>query len=343
MVSRMDEIAAGKCPWEILYLEGSYHRGITEISSELWLDGSIPAQLTAAKEAAREKLNAILTGDDAGIRDLVSTVKKLPQRSRTRAVRGLLTAEGAELKSARTRVPELAKLLGAPKTAEENRLSRGYLHILDKSWPQRIFIGKTITFGSWYQNNAQEKTPLEWCCIGKRGNAATLMSVKILCFRPWCKAQIHNISQDDFSEHRLRAWKNSDIREWLNTVFLNEAFTPDEQRYMPEMLQTDMAYDYKRHTQTITDRCQDRIFLPWEDDGLSNVLYYDETDRISRKMVSNPEATPYALAGSPGAPEHSHDGSISWWWLDRSNSWHYGYLYRHAASLGVRPFIWVEL
>ena len=343
MVSRMDEIAAGKCPWEILYLEGSYHRGITEISSGLWLDGSIPARLTAAKEAAREKLNAILTGDDAGIRNLVSTVKKLPQRSRTRAVRGLLTAEGAELKSARTRVPELAKLLGAPKTTEENRLSRGYLHILDKSWPQRIFIGKTITFGSWYQNNAQEKTPLEWCCIGKRGNAAALMSVKILCFRPWCKAQIHNISQDDFSEHRLRAWKNSDIREWLNTVFLNEAFTPDEQRYMPEMLQTDMAYDYKRHTQTITDRCQDRIFLPWEDDGLSNVLYYDETARISRKMVSNPEATPYALAGSPGAPERSHDGSISWWWLDRSNSWHYGYLYRHAASLGVRPFIWVEL
>ncbi|MEE3422527.1 MAG: hypothetical protein VZR11_07495 [Succinimonas sp.] len=134
-----------------------YHRGITEISSEFWLEDSIPARLAAAKEAARN------------------------------------------------RVPELAKLLGAPKTAEENRLSRGYLHILDKSWPQRIFIGKTITFGSWYQNNAQEKTPLEWCCIGKRGNAAVLMSVKILCFRPWCKAQIHNISQDDFSEHRMRA------------------------------------------------------------------------------------------------------------------------------------------
>ncbi|WP_406041702.1 hypothetical protein [Succinimonas sp.] len=55
-----------------------YHRGITEISSGFWLEDSIPARLAAAKEAAREKLNAILTGDDAGIRDLSNTVKKTP-------------------------------------------------------------------------------------------------------------------------------------------------------------------------------------------------------------------------------------------------------------------------
>ena len=347
MMSRLDEIASSKCPWEILYLEGSYHRGITEISSGVWQDDSIPARLAAAKEKAREKLAAILTGDDAGIRDLANNVKKLPPRSRTRAIRGLLTAEGAELQSARDRVPELTKLLGTPKSTEENRLPRGYLHILDNSWPQRIIIGKTCFFGKWYQNNAQEKTPLEWRCIGRRGNTAALMSVKILCFRPWHEDQnrsIRNISDDDFSDCSLRIWKNSDIRAWLNTIFLNEAFSPDEQRYIPEMPMTEFDdYDYQKKTRTIRDSCRDRVFLPWYYDGISDVLYYDESHRISSEMVLNPEITPYALIAGPGKPVLPYRDCISWWSLDRRNSWHWRFRYSVNYCRGIRPFILVEL
>ena len=347
MMSRLDEIASSKCPWEILYLEGSYHRGITEISSGVWQDDSIPARLAAAKEKAREKLAAILTGDDAGIRDLANNVKKLPPRSRTRAIRGLLTAEGAELQSARDRVPELTKLLGTPKSTEENRLPRGYLHILDNSWPQRIIIGKTCFFGKWYQNNAQEKTPLEWRCIGRRGNTAALMSVKILCFRPWHEDQnrsIRNISDDDFSDCSLRIWKNSDIRAWLNTIFLKEAFSPDEQRYIPEMPMTEFDdYDYQKKTRTIRDSCRDRVFLPWYYDGISDVLYYDESHRISSEMVLNPEITPYALIAGPGKPVLPYRDCISWWSLDRRNSWHWRFRYSVNYCRGIRPFILVEL
>ena len=173
------------------------------------------------------------------------------------------------------------------------------------------------------------------------------MSVKILCFRPWCEdqnASLENISDDDFRACRLRIWKDSDIRKWLNTVFLNEAFTADEQRYMPEMLMTEYGnYDYQKKTRTIRDSCRDRVFLPWYHDGISDALYYDESHRISSDMVLNPEITPYALIAGPGKPELPYQDSISWWSLDRRNRCHWHFWHSVTDCMGIRPFILVEL
>ncbi len=102
-------------------------------------------------------------------------------------------------------------------------------------------------------------------------------------------------------------------------------------------------YDYQKKIRPVRDSCRDRIFLPWYYDSISDVLYYDESHRISREMAENPDTTAYALTTGPERPEHSYDSGIAWWRFDRYDTWHYSCLYRKAECLGVRPFIWVEL
>lgn len=73
-----------------------------------------------------------------------------------------------------------------------------------------------IQFGS-YQQEYDYKQPIEWIVLEKQNNKMLLVSKNILDCKPY-----HNT----FSETN---WKNCDLRRWLNSTFMNEAFSKEEQ------------------------------------------------------------------------------------------------------------------
>ena len=79
--------------------------------------------------------------------------------------------------------------------------------------------GDMITFGSWHQYaDAMDSTPIQWRVLEVQDDRALLISDKALDARPY------DLYRTD------AAWDTCTLRTWLNTEFLNEAFTPDQQK-----------------------------------------------------------------------------------------------------------------
>ncbi len=80
-------------------------------------------------------------------------------------------------------------------------------------------VGDTIPFGSWHQeSDARDSTPIQWRVLDIQDDKALLISDKALDARP-------------YDLYRVDAtWDECTLRAWLNTEFLNEAFTPDQQK-----------------------------------------------------------------------------------------------------------------
>ena len=88
--------------------------------------------------------------------------------------------------------------------------------------PETSFSAKSLVFGRYEQdgNIANGMEPIEWDVLGvnEEEKKATLISHYILDARPY------NSYKADMT------WENCELRSWLNTVFLNTAFTADEQQ-----------------------------------------------------------------------------------------------------------------
>lgn len=80
-------------------------------------------------------------------------------------------------------------------------------------------VGDMIIFGSWHQNSdAQDNTPIQWRVLDIQDDRALLISEMALDSRP-------------YDLYRVNAtWDQCTLRAWMNTEFLNEAFTPDQQK-----------------------------------------------------------------------------------------------------------------
>ena len=83
-----------------------------------------------------------------------------------------------------------------------------------------IEIGDSVIFGDYEQNGNQfdGKEPIEWIVISKSENGVCLLSKYVLDYR----------SYDDSDKSVI--WDNSSINQWLNEVFINEAFSDAEKK-----------------------------------------------------------------------------------------------------------------
>ena len=77
----------------------------------------------------------------------------------------------------------------------------------------------SIYFGNYFQSDtsATKKEPIQWRVLSVHGNDAFLIADKNLDVQPY---NTGNTST---------TWEKSSLRKWLNTTFLNTAFTPAEQ------------------------------------------------------------------------------------------------------------------
>ena len=180
--------------------------------------------------------------------------------------------------------------------------------------------GNIVSFGHYEQDNNLENgaEEIEWVVLeyDEKNNTALLISKYGLDAKPY------------HTENTDITWENCFLRGWLNSEFLNDAFTLEEQS---AILLTDVdnsrSQGYRGWNTDGGNNTQDRIFL----------LSYAEANRffiVPRGNTDNMEsrAAPSAYAISRGAWTGKYTTSDNrysgWWWL-RSP----GQYQRRAASM----------
>ena len=147
---------------------------------------------------------------------------------------------------------------------------------------------------------------------------------------------------DKNEKNEFVTWETSTLRQWLNSCFINEAFTDEEKALICDTyLQNPDNPEYGTDGGNDTT---DKVFL----------LSIDETSKyLSDKIVRKAEATDYAKDKGIFVSE---ENGKSWWWLrslGRNNSdaayvdiggsvRNYG-SYANDGESGVRPAMWVNI
>lgn len=87
-----------------------------------------------------------------------------------------------------------------------------------------ITPGTVVTFGRYIQyDNTYAATPIEWIVLDTDGHTAKLIS------RYGLEIMTYHDEQSEVS------WENCALRTWLNTTFLNEAFSAEEQKQLQDV------------------------------------------------------------------------------------------------------------
>ena len=171
--------------------------------------------------------------------------------------------------------------------------------------PEQEF--EIMTFGRYEQDDdlSNGPEPLEWLVLANDGETVTLIS----------RYALENIGFED--EEFNVDWETCSLRHWLNSDFLDAAFTPEEKAQLATVTVTadedpDCRADQGRDT-------RDKVYL------LSSVeaqeIFLSEKARVCA-------ATPHAIA--QGAVT-SDDGACSWWLRTMGDN---GRMAMHVTSSG---------
>ncbi len=205
-----------------------------------------------------------------------------------------------------------------------------------------VKVGDIITFGSYEQDNDLENgpEPIEWLVLDMQDGTALLLSKYGLDAKPY---NLKNIPI---------TWEACTLRHWLNSDFLNAAFSGKEKtKILTTAVDNSASQGYSKWRVDGGNNTQDQIFL----------LSYAEAYRYLNVTYDNGKnlksrVTPTAYAKAQGTyTNQTMDGSeVGWWWLrSPGESKFYAavvYLggqllnmYVHFDNAVVRPALWVNL
>ena len=108
-------------------------------------------------------------------------------------------------------------------------------------------VGDVVTFGSYEQDNDKNngKEDIEWIVLAQEKNRLLVISR-------------YGLDVQRFAEYSA-TWETSELREWLNNSFLQNAFDAYEQSMIPEV--TVPAHKNPSYTQTPGNATQDKVFV----------------------------------------------------------------------------------
>ena len=110
--------------------------------------------------------------------------------------------------------------------------------------------GDTVFFGAYEQDNntSNGKEDVAWLVLAKENNKIFVISEKGLDCQPYNIEQYANIT-----------WETCTLRKWLNTDFINSAFSSDEKTKIPTVT---VSADKKHgHSANPGNATQDQVFL----------------------------------------------------------------------------------
>lgn len=199
-------------------------------------------------------------------------------------------------------------------------------------------VGNVVTFGNYEQDNitSNGKEIIEWEVLEIRDDKALVVSRMILC------SQMFNASD------RSVTWEDCTLRAWLNSTFLEEAFSPKE---MELILSTDIVTEsvHQKYFSSLTNSwaytvdslpkttATDKVFILSTEELAK---YYPSED----KRVSRP--TNYVILNAGDA--------YKWWTrtpgtivgsqkiVDENGSYELGGA-SNNINLCVRPAMWLAI
>ena len=188
---------------------------------------------------------------------------------------------------------------------------------LPRSTPDPLSDFDTIFFGTYKDH------PIEWIILGRQDDRFLLLCKRALETLPY-----HNTDGPV-------TWETSSLRVWLNSAFLDSAFTADEAAriLLTEVDNSFVNPDYK-YTEG-SAATEDKVFLLSHDEAAR--FLPAEAIRLCEKALHAP----------------SYDNAVSSWWL-RSPGLYPNcaeYVYRTGAFFSgmanrmyvdVRPAMWIE-
>ena len=199
-----------------------------------------------------------------------------------------------------------------------------------------VTIDKTVKLGRYEQGHGIE--PIEWIILTTRTveqeNWLLLMSRYCLDIQPY------NM------ERRWVTWEDCTLRTWLNTEFMNTAFTDREKNLIREVTITNddnpILHTYGGN------ETRDKIFLLSEKETKGRYF----TDKLYGGYGAREcEATEYAKARGAYLPGNGK----SWWWLRSPGSYgdHAAFVHGDGSvdgigwdvdetNFGVRPVLWID-
>lgn len=205
--------------------------------------------------------------------------------------------------------------------------------------------GDSFLFGEYEQDGNAENgpEPIEWVVIGRTNTKALLLS----------KYCIENLPYN--SRNEKTTWEKSTIRKWLNSTFINTAFSEKQaEKYLACVInktQNNSKYNTSSGRET-----EDKVFLLSEMDFNMYLNAEQKKAKGSEYIIDKGYAKdgycPYwirtAGVSQYNAMNVSIDGEIN----------HMGYVVNHSisqqhpdkegeimylGSFGVRPAIWINL
>lgn len=183
----------------------------------------------------------------------------------------------------------------------------------------------TMKFGNYHG-------AVEWLVLDKKDGKALLISKYCLDAKEYDKNE----------NNESVTWETSTLRQWLNSCFINEAFTDEEKALICDTyLQNPDNPEYGTDGGNDTT---DKVFL----------LSIDETSKyLSDKIVRKAEATDYAKDKGIFVSE---ENGKSWWWMRSPGSddlcascmGNDGFAHGDGQMIedrtcGVRPAMWVNI
>lgn len=192
-------------------------------------------------------------------------------------------------------------------------------------------IGDYITFGAYTQDNnaSNGKEDIEWLILDVQDGKALVISKYALDCKPYNRS------------YYFVTWETCTLRKWLNSNFINSAFTADEKAMIPTV--TVSADKNPKYSTDPGNATQDQVFL----------LSITEANRyFSSNSARQCEPTDFAIANGAW---RSDNGNCCWWLRSPGDHQkgaarvnHGGDVdkYGNNVDLGytaVRPALWVEL
>lgn len=193
----------------------------------------------------------------------------------------------------------------------------------------RASVGDHVIFGQYEQDNdvSNGKENIEWIVLDKTSDKALLIS-------RYCLDNKAHYANGTYNG-KLELWSGSLIRSWLNSQFINQAFSPEEKAFITNTSINDID----------TGNVSDKIFLLSSTQVSS--LFLSANERIT-------SATPFAKAqGADGnwwtrsKPSYgtdvalllrfvyvSYEGQMS---TDGNNC------VGGFTALGIRPALWISI
>ena len=195
-------------------------------------------------------------------------------------------------------------------------------------------VRNEVIFGSYEQDGNTEngQEDIEWIVLAREGDNALLLSKYGLDAKPYNE------------EEAYVTWEQSDIRSWLNSSFMDTAFTGEEQgAILKTEVDNSREEGSSEYDMTGGNNTEDRVFL----------LSYKEAfgDYFSRNGERICMPTDYAMQNGADADDNT---GACWWWLRSpgydqdsaayvSSAGSRGCTYVDRGYDCVRPAVWINL